>query len=34
MVHQMTQEGALWPSALIRLGPNWCKVKSAGTVNC
>ena len=34
MAHQIAQEGALWPSAMIRLGPNWHKVKWAGIVNC
>ena len=29
----MVQEGALWPSAVIRLGPHWCKVKWNGIVN-
>ena len=33
MVHQMLQEDALWPSAMIRLGPHWHKVKWAGIVN-
>ena len=23
MAHQMAQEGALWPSSVIRLGPHW-----------
>ena len=23
MVHQMVQEGTLWPSVLIRFGPHW-----------
>ena len=23
MAHQMVQEGALWPSSVIRLGPHW-----------
>ena len=32
MVHQMAQEFALWPSAMIRLGPHWCKVKWDGIV--
>ena len=34
MAHQTSQEGALWPSAMIRLGPHWRKVKLAGIVNC
>ena len=33
MAHQMAQEVALWPSAMIRLGPHWCKVKWDGIVN-
>ena len=27
MAHQMAQEGALWPSSVIRLGPHWCNSK-------
>ena len=27
MAHQMAQEGALWPSVMITLGPCWHKVK-------
>jgi len=23
MAHQMAQEGTLWPSSVIRLGPHW-----------
>ena len=30
----MAQEGALWPSPMIRLGAHWCKVKLAGIANC
>ena len=26
MAYQMAQEGALWSSAMIRLGPHWHKV--------
>ena len=27
MAHQMVQEGALWPSSVIRFGPHWCNSK-------
>ena len=27
MVHQMAQEGALWPIVMIRFGPHWCNSK-------
>ena len=35
MVHQMAQEAAQCPSAIIRLGPNWhnTKISWANTVN-
>ena len=33
MGHQMVQEGALWPSDMIRHGPHWRKVKWAGIIN-
>ena len=35
MVHQMAQEGALWPSVMIRFGPHWCnsKITWASIVN-
>ena len=26
-MHQMAQEGALWPSVMVTLGPCWHKVK-------
>ena len=26
MAHQMAQDGAVWSSAMIRLGPHWHKV--------
>ena len=32
MAHQMAHEDALWHSAMIRLGPQWRKVKWAGIV--
>ena len=32
MAHQMIHKDALWPGAMIRLGPQWCKVKWAGIV--
>ena len=28
MVHQMAQEGALWPDSVIRLGPHWRNSKN------
>ena len=34
VVHQMAHEDALWPGGMIRLGPQWRKVKWAGIVNC
>ena len=35
MAHQMAQEGALWPSNVIRLGPHWrnCKIAWANIVH-
>ena len=35
MVHQMAQEGALWPSVMIRFGPHRCnsKITWANIVN-
>ena len=35
MAHQMAQEGALWPSVMIRFGPHWCnsKITWANIVN-
>ena len=35
MAHQMVQEGALWPSRVIRLGPHWrnSKMRWANIVN-
>ena len=35
MVHQMAQEGALWPSVMIRFGPHWrnSKITWANIVN-
>ena len=35
MVHQMVQEGALWPSSVMRLGPHWrnSKITLANTVH-
>ena len=32
MAHQMAQEGTLWSSAMVRLGPHWRKVEWAGTL--
>ena len=32
-MHQMAQEVALWPNAMIRLGPHCYKVKWDGIVN-
>ena len=34
-MHQMAQEGALWPSVMIRFGPHWCnsKITWANIVN-
>ena len=32
MTHQIAQEGALWPSAMIRFGPHWHKLKWAGII--
>ena len=31
MAHQMVQEGVLWPSSMIRLGPHWRNSKIAWT---
>ena len=35
MAHQMAQEGALWPSVMIRFGPHWhnSKITWANIVN-
>ena len=35
MVYQMAQEGALWPSVMIRFGPHWrnSKIIWANIVN-
>ena len=35
MVHQMVQEGALWPSVMIRFGLHWhnSKITRANNVN-
>ena len=30
MVHQMTQEDALWPTVMIIFGPSWRKIKLSG----
>ena len=34
-MHQMAQEGALWPSVMIRFGPHWhnSKITWANIVN-
>ena len=34
MVHQMMQEGTLWPNSALRLGPHWrnCKITWANIV--
>ena len=32
MAHQMLQEGALWPSVMIRFGPHWRNSKINGPI--